>query len=140
MNRIVAWFAANPVAANLLMIMCIVGGIVSYIQIERELDPYVEFPGAWTYVSWPGASPQDVEEQIIVRMEEALSQVDGVNRMWAFAGEGGGSVTVVGKNGTDKAKLMADVKRQRENTARCRFAWLYSLGRSIWCTQRRGLY
>ena len=42
------------------------------------------------YVAWPGASPQDVEEQIIVRMEEALSEVQGVNRMWAFAGEGGG--------------------------------------------------
>ncbi len=112
MNRIIKWWASNPVAANLLMIACLIGGVISYIQIERELDPYVEFPGAWTYVAWPGASPQDVEEQIIVRMEEALSQVDGVNRMWAFAGEGGGTVTVVGKNGVDGAKLMTDVKRQ----------------------------
>ncbi|WP_418152456.1 efflux RND transporter permease subunit [Litorimonas sp. RW-G-Af-16] len=112
MDRIIKWWASNPVAANLLMLICFIGGIVSYNTIERELDPYVEFPGAWTYVAWPGASPQDVEEQIIVRMEEALSEVEGVNRMWAFAGEGGGSVTVVGKNGVDEAKLMADVKRQ----------------------------
>ncbi|RKQ71988.1 multidrug efflux pump subunit AcrB [Litorimonas taeanensis] len=112
MNRIVKWWASNPVAANLLMIICLLGGLVSYIQIERELDPYVEFPGANTYVAWPGASPQDVEEQIIVRMEEALSEVDDINRMWAFAGEGGGSVTVVGKNGVDEAKLLADVKRK----------------------------
>jgi len=112
MEKIIKWWASNPVAANLLMLICFIGGIVSYVQIERELEPYVEFPGAWTFVSWPGASPQDVEEQIIVRMEEALSEVEGVNRMWAFAGEGGGSVTVVGKNGVDEAKLMADVKRQ----------------------------
>ncbi len=112
MSRIIEWWASNSVAANLLMIICLLGGLVSYFQIERELDPYVEFPGAWTYVAWPGASPQDVEEQIIVRMEEALSEIEGVNRMWAFAGEGGGSVTVVGKNGVDEAKLMADVKRQ----------------------------
>ena len=112
MEKIIKWWASNPVAANLLMLICFIGGIVSYVQIERELDPYVEFPGAWTYVAWPGASPQDVEEQIIVRMEEALSEIDGINRMWAFAGEGGGSVTVVGKTGTDEAKLMADVKRQ----------------------------
>jgi len=111
MERIIKWWASNPVAANLLMLICFIGGIVSYVQIERELDPYVEFPGASTYVSWPGASPQDVEEQIIVRMEEALSEVQGVNRMWAFAGEGGGSVTVVGKNNVDEAVLMADVKR-----------------------------
>ena len=111
MSGITKWWASNPVAANLLMIILLIGGFVSYSQIEREIEPYVEFPGAWTYVSWPGASPQDVEEQIIVRMEEALSEVEGVNRMWAFAGEGGGSVTVVGKNSTDEAKLMADVKR-----------------------------
>ena len=111
MSRIIRWWASNSVAANLLMIICLVGGLVSYLTIERELEPYVEFPGAWTYVSWPGASPQDVEEQIVVRMEEALSVVDGVNRMWAFAGEGGGTVTVQGKNGVDEARLMADVKR-----------------------------
>jgi multidrug efflux pump subunit AcrB len=111
MDRIIRWWAANPVAANLLMLICIVGGIVSFFTIERELEPYVEFPGAWTYVAWPGASPQDVEEQLVVRMEEALSSIDGVNRMWAFAGEGGGSVTVVGTSKTDEAQLMADVKR-----------------------------
>jgi len=112
MQKIIKWWASNPVTANLLMLICFIGGIVSYIQIERELDPYVEFPGARTTVAWPGASPQDVEEQIIVRMEEALSTVDGINRMWAFAGDGSGSVTVVGKNGVDEAKLLADVKRQ----------------------------
>lgn len=111
MRAITQWWASNPVAANLLMIILLIGGLVSYAQIEREIEPYVEFPGASTYVAWPGASPQDVEEQIIVRMEEALSVVEGVNRMWSFAGEGGGSVTVVGKNATDEAKLMADVKR-----------------------------
>jgi len=111
MRAIIRWWASNPVAANLLMFICLIGGLVSFMTMERELEPYVEFPGAWTSVSWPGASPQDVEEQIVVRMEEALSRIDGVNRMWAFAGEGGGSVTVVGKNGVDEAKLMADVKR-----------------------------
>lgn len=111
MERIIRWWASNPVAANLLMLICLIGGLVSFLTMERELEPYVEFPGAWTQVSWPGASPQDVEEQIVVRMEEALSTIDGVNRMWAFAGEGGGSVTVVGKNGVDETRLLADVKR-----------------------------
>ncbi|MGB6229924.1 MAG: efflux RND transporter permease subunit [Litorimonas sp.] len=111
MEHIIRWWASNKVAANLLMIICLIGGLVSYLTIERELEPYVEFPGAWAQVSWPGASPQDVEEQIVVRLEEAMSQVDGVNRMWAFAGEGGGSVTVEGKQGADEAELLADVKR-----------------------------
>ena len=88
MSKIIKWWASNPVAANLLMIACFIGGIFAFFTIERELDPYVEFPGANVSIAWLGASPQDVEEQLIVRMEEALSTVDGVNRMYAFAGEG----------------------------------------------------
>ncbi len=112
MRSIVKWWASNPVAANLLMVIFLIGGIVSYMQIERELDPYVEFPGANVFVAWPGASPQDVEEQIVVRMEEAFSEIQGVQRMWAFAGEGGGSVTVVAKKGIDEAQFMQEIKRQ----------------------------
>ncbi len=112
MKSIIKWWACNPVAANLLMVIFLIGGIVSYMQIERELDPYVEFPGANVFVAWPGASPQDVEEQIVVRMEEAFSEIQGVQRMWAFAGEGGGSVTVVAKKGIDEAQFMQEIKRQ----------------------------
>ena len=112
MKAIVKWWASNPVAANLLMLICLIGGLVSFFQIERELDPYVEFPGSNVFVAWPGASPQDVEEQLVVRMEESLSEVEGVQRMYAFAGEGGGSVTVIGKNGVNEDKFMRDVKRQ----------------------------
>jgi len=75
MNAIVKWWAGNAVAANLLMIICLIGGIVGYIQIEREIDPYVEFPGANTFVSWPGASPQDVEEQIVEQFPYCKQQV-----------------------------------------------------------------
>ncbi len=112
MKAIVKWWASNPVAANLLMFAFLIGGLVSYFQIERELDPYVEFPGANVFVAWPGASPQDVEEQIVVRMEEAFSEIQGVQRMWAFAGEGGGSVTVIARKGIDEAQFMQEIKRQ----------------------------
>ncbi len=112
MKAIVKWWASNPVAANLLMKILLIGGLISYIQIEREMDPYVEFPGANVSVAWPGASPQDVEEQIVVRMEEAFSEIQGVQRMWAFAGEGGGGVTVIAKKGVDDARFMQDIKRQ----------------------------
>ena len=111
MKAIIKWWAGNRVAANLLMIICLLGGCVAFVQIEREIDPYVEFPGANSFVSWPGASPQDVEEQLIVRMEEALSSLDNVDRMWAFASEGGGTVSVMGKNNVDEAEFLADVKQ-----------------------------
>lgn len=112
MTRFIKWWAGNPVAANLLMIICLLGGLISYLTIEREIDPYVEFPGARISAAWPGASPQDVEEQIIVRMEEAVSQMEGLDRMWAFAGEGGGNLIVIGKNDIDVDDLVAEVKRR----------------------------
>ncbi len=115
MKAIVKWWASNPVAANLLMFILILGGIVSYVQIERESFPYVEVPGADVSVAWPGASPQDIEEQIVIRMEEAFSQIPDVKRLWAFAGEGGGNVSIEAGTSVDKAQFMQDVKRQMDS-------------------------
>ena len=88
MNGIVDWWANNKVAANLLMLGILIAGVVGFFRIERELDPYVEFPGAQISVAWPGASPQDVEEQLVVRLEEAVSRVKGIKQLWSEANEG----------------------------------------------------
>lgn len=112
MTGIVRWWADNKVAANLLMIAILVAGMVSFFQIERELQPYVEFPGAEISVSWPGASPQDSEEQLVVRMEEAVSTVDNISQMWSVAHEGGGRVIVLGSLDTDEAAFLQALKRQ----------------------------
>ncbi|MEO0465545.1 MAG: efflux RND transporter permease subunit [Pseudomonadota bacterium] len=112
MQGIIRWWADNPVAANLLMIAILIGGIVSYVSIERELDPYVEFPAAEVVVTWQGASPQDVEEQIVVRLEEAVSGVEGLSRLWSVSGEGYGALYVQGDMDMDEAAFLADIKRQ----------------------------
>jgi len=112
MNTIITWWADNKVAANLLMIIILIGGLVSFFTIEKEMEPYVEFPGARVSVTWLGASPQDIEEQIVVRLEEALSQVKGIDRLWAVAAEGNGRVIVVGKQDIDGAAFMQDIKQR----------------------------
>ena len=112
MTGIVRWWADNRVAANLLMIAILVAGLVSFFRIERELEPYVEFPGAQISVAWPGASPQDAEEQLVVRLEEAVSTVEGITQMWSVAYEGGGRVIVIGSNNTDEAAFLQGLKRQ----------------------------
>jgi len=66
---ILAWWARNSVAANLLMIIAFVGGILGFIQLQREVFPSGSFNGATVSVAWPGAAPQEVEEQIILRIE-----------------------------------------------------------------------
>ena len=112
MNGVISWWANNKVAANLLMFGILIAGIVGMMRIERELDPFVEFPGAQINVIWLGASPQDVEEQIVVRLEEAVSRVNGVDRMWAEAREGMGTVWAIGDDDLDSAKFLQDLKRE----------------------------
>ena len=108
----VQWWASNSVAANLLMIALLIGGIVSFLTIDREMEPYVEFPGAVVDVTWLGASPADIEEQIVVRLEEALSTVQGMHRMQSFANESGGRIIVEGKADLDEGRFLEEIKRK----------------------------
>ncbi len=112
MNAIITWWADNKVAANLLMIIILIGGIVSFFTIEKEMEPYVEFPGAQVDITWLGASPQDIEEQIVVRLEEAVSQVMGIDRLWAVAREGRGTLWVIGKQDIDGAAFVQNIKQR----------------------------
>ncbi len=107
---VLAWWAKNSVAANLLMIIALIGGVVGFTAMQRENNPAAVFPGASINVSWPGASPQEVEEQIIVRIEEALSDLDGVDTLTAAAREGSGSVWVEGLPAVDATEFVNEVK------------------------------
>jgi len=76
MKNIVAWFVKNPVAANLLMMLMFVTGLFGYLNLEREFIPQTTINGMTVNISWPGASPRDVEEQLVVRVEEAIDGLD----------------------------------------------------------------
>ena len=103
MKSIVSWFVKNPVAANLLMFIMFVGGIFGYMSLEREFIPQTTINGMSVTVSWPGASPRDVEEQLLVRIEEAVDGLDGIDYIESNGREGGGNVNV-------RTRLNADMK------------------------------
>lgn len=107
---ILAWWAKNSVAANLLMLIALIGGVVGYFSMQRENNPGAVFPGASISVAWPGASPQEIEEQIIVRIEEALSDLDGVDELSAVAREGSGSVYVSGLPSQEASAFIDEIK------------------------------
>ena len=107
---IVAWFAQNAVAANLLMIIAFIGGVIGFTQLEREVFPQADFNGASVSISWPGASPADVEEQIVTRLEEVMADLDGLKRMTGNAREGVGYVNLESYNDYDIDKFIDEVK------------------------------
>lgn len=110
MTGLISWWARNPVAANLLMVACIIGGIIGFTRIEREVFPSIAFSAVSVSVTWPGAAPQEMENQVILRIEEAVADVDGVDEISAVAFEGSGSVTINAMEGVDINSFLDEVK------------------------------
>ncbi len=110
MNGLIAWWARNSVAANLVMVGIFVAGTIGFSQMEREMDPQVRFPGLQIEVSWPGAAPQEVEEQIVARIEEAVRDLDAVEWVRSTSAEGYGGVYILAENQVDFTQFMNDVK------------------------------
>lgn len=110
MNGIVAWWARNPVAGNLMMLACVVFGLLSYFQMEKEFWPAGRGDAVSINAVWPGASPEDMESQVIVRIEEATADLDGIDWVRSRAGEGFGWVRLLAKPGTDVNALTNEVK------------------------------
>ncbi|MCB1814505.1 MAG: efflux RND transporter permease subunit, partial [Candidatus Competibacteraceae bacterium] len=91
----IAWFARNGVAANLLMVFIIVCGLYALSnRIPLEVFPSFELDVINVQVAYRGASPAEVEETITIKIEEALADLEGVSELRSRAQEGSGSVTV----------------------------------------------
>ncbi|MCX2801193.1 Multidrug efflux pump subunit AcrB [Microbulbifer thermotolerans] len=110
MNRLIEWWARNSVAANLAMVGIFVAGLFGFAAMEREMDPQVRFPGLQIVVSWPGAAPQEVEEQIVSRIEEAVSDLDNIEWVRSMSAEGVGEVYILAEQSVDFSRFMNDVK------------------------------
>ncbi len=83
---IIAWFARNPVAANLLMFIIIVGGLLTTGTIRKQFFPQIEINWLQYNAAYPGAAPQEVEEGITIKVEEGLESVQGLERIITYSG------------------------------------------------------
>lgn len=110
MFGMVAWFARNAVAANLLMVVAFIGGVLGFNSMEREMFPVVPVAGASVTMTWQGASPQDVEEQIITRIEEAVADIDGLERITSIARESFAVVNIRGRDDIDMQVFIDEIK------------------------------
>ncbi len=107
---IIAWFASNHVAANLLMFLIIAFGIVSTFTIRKQTTPDFELNLIQVRVPYLGAAPQEVEEGVVIKVEEAIQDIPGIVEISSRANEGLGTVTVEVATGEDINEILTEVK------------------------------
>jgi len=110
MNAIIAWFAENKVAANLLMILILVAGGFSLTQSRQEILPSISLDLITVTAPYPGASPEDVEKSVTSRIESAIYDIEGVKSLESRANEHVGVVTVEIGYGNDIKEVLNEIK------------------------------
>jgi multidrug efflux pump subunit AcrB len=107
----IAWFARNHVAANLLMISILLLGVLSIkTSIPLEVFPSFESDVVNVKVSLRGATPSDVEQGVAIRVEEAVQDLIGIEKITSISTEGSASIRIEADNGYDVRTLLSDVK------------------------------
>jgi multidrug efflux pump subunit AcrB len=107
---LIGWFAGNHVAANLLMLSILLAGAVSLFTIRKQTTPDFELNTIEVRVPYLGAAPQEVEEGVVIKIEEAVQDVQGIVEMRGFAREGLGSVTIKVSQDADLLEVLNEVK------------------------------
>ncbi len=112
MKGAVRWMTHNHVAANLLMLVFIAGGLILAPKVKQEVFPEISLDRISINVPYPGAGPEEVEEGILLKIEENLTGVDGIKQIKSTAAEGAGTVIVEVSEGLDADKVLQDVKSE----------------------------
>jgi len=110
MDRAIAWFARNGVAANLMMVLILVAGVMTLSRVKVEVFPEFSLDLITISVEYLGASPEEVEEGVNIRIEEEIQGLDGVKKITSMANENMGVVSVELELGADASKALDDIK------------------------------
>ena len=114
---VIAWMANNPVAANLLMIVVILGGLSAINNLTKEVFPTFPTETITITVPYPGSSPEEVEAGILRIVEEEVQDIVGVKEISSVAREGSGTVTVQMEAGTPMSRALVQVKTRVDGIA-----------------------
>jgi len=110
MNRAIAWFAGNHVAANLLMAAILIGGLMTAPTIKQTIMPDFDFNYVSVTVVYPGASPEEIEKSVTIRIEEALEGVEGIKEINSSANEGATNLIIELADGSDLSKALNEIE------------------------------
>ncbi len=110
MNRWIAWFARNGVAANLLMAFVLLYGGLSLTRIVREVFPAFDTRTISILVPYLGAAPEEVEQGVCIKVEEAIQDLVGIRKLRSNASEGAGTVLVELEADADSRRVLEEIK------------------------------
>ncbi len=102
----------NPVAANLVMVTIITAGLVFGVNLRREFFPEIRPNQVVVTVPYPGASPTQVEDSLVIKIEDHINDIDGIDEIRSVATEGAASITIEFDEKADIDQAVLDVKRE----------------------------
>ena len=108
----ISWMVNNRVTPNLLMIFLVLGGLFMTTRIKQEVFPDFDPDMVTVSVDYSGASPEEVEQGIILVVEEAIRAIDGVKELTATANEGKGTILAELEEGSDQQKIYQEIKQE----------------------------
>ena len=111
MHGMIAWFARNPVAANILMVTIIALGLYAVAKrIPLEVFPEFARDVVNVTVPYPGSTPYEVEQGVILRVEDAIADLQGIDKVYSDGAEGSARIRVEVRKGFDVTKVMNEIK------------------------------
>ena len=110
MNRAIAWFARNHVAANLLMALMALGGLLSLPNIQQKTFPDIDINVISTNVVYLGAAPEEVEQGVCIRIEEEINGINGIEEITSSAAEGACGVNAELMDGYPVDRALSEIK------------------------------
>ena len=108
---VIGWMVRNRVTPNLLMLVLLIGGLLMAGNIKQEVFPEFTLDFVNVSVPYPGASPEEVEQGIILAVEEEVRGIDGVKEVNSTAGESYGTVSIELDEGGDTQRAYQDIKQ-----------------------------
>jgi len=114
---LIAYFANNSVAANLMMFFIIVMGLISYFTIQRQMFPNIEVNYITVNANYPGASPQEIEESILIKIEESLKDITEIKKGVYRAFRNGGSASLEINTDAELTDVLDKVKLRVDGIA-----------------------
>ena len=110
MRQLLGYFVRYPIWSNAVIVVFVIGGLLAYSGIKKSFFPETPSRLVIISVAYPGAAPEEMEEGVVLKIEEALNGIVGVDQITSVSSENTASVNVEGKQGYDPDLLLQDVK------------------------------